>query len=104
MLARLRARRNSAGGFWVAKDDPRAAGEAVTGQTPVGEVRAVSLLSNGASRVVDTFGLTDWAGLMGDLASAGPAEVVRRVREAEHQQGLAQDDASICLCTDLAGP
>jgi hypothetical protein len=59
-------------------------------------------MSNGASRVVDRFGLTDWAGLMADLASVGPAEVVRRVREAERAHGVAQDDATVAYCTDLA--
>jgi hypothetical protein len=102
VLRELRARRNQAGGFWVAKDDPRAADEAVTAQLPVGEVRAVALMSNGASRVVDRFGLTDWAGLVADLASVGPADVVRRVREAERLRRVAQDDATIAYCTDLA--
>ena len=32
------------------EDDPRAADEAVTGQVAVGELRAVALMSNGASR------------------------------------------------------
>ena len=104
VLAGLRARRNHPGGFWVAKDDPRAADEAVTGRVPVGALRSVALLSNGASRAVDTLGLTDWPALMAALPRTGPAEVVRRVRAAEHQQGLAQDDASMCFCTDLAGP
>ncbi len=41
VLAALRARRNSVGGFWVAKDDPSAAAEAVTGATPVVDVRTL---------------------------------------------------------------
>ena len=32
------------------------------GQVAVGDLRAVALMSNGASRIVDRFGLTDWAG------------------------------------------
>jgi len=101
VLAELRARRNRPGGFWVAKDDPRAADEAVTAQLPVADVRAVALLSNGASRVVDRFGLGDWEGVVADLAATGPGEVVRRVRAAEQQQGVQQDDASIAYCTCL---
>ena len=104
VLGGLRSRRNHPGGFWVAKEDPRAADEAVTGQVPVEEVRAVALLSNGASRVVDTFGLTDWAGLMADLASTGPDVVVARVHEAEQRHAVAQDDATIACSTDLADP
>ena len=43
-------------------------------------------------------------GLVAGFASTGPAEVVRRVLEAEQQQALAEDDASICLMTHLAEP
>ena len=43
MLGDLRARRNHPGGFWVAKDDPRAADEAVTGQVALRVLRAVAL-------------------------------------------------------------
>ncbi|ADL46282.1 hypothetical protein Micau_2747 [Micromonospora aurantiaca ATCC 27029] len=95
LLMDLRARRNSPGGFWVAKDDPRVAGEAVTGECPADDVRATALLSNGASRLVDTFGLTGWPGLLRLLETDGPAEVVRRVREAEAREGVATDDATI---------
>ncbi len=102
VLGDLRARRNHPGGFWVAKDDPRAADEAVTGQVALRDLRAAALMSNGASRIVDRFGLTDWAGVMTGLATSGPTEVVRGVREAEHHHAVAQDDATIAYCTDLA--
>ncbi len=104
VLAALRARRNHPGGFWVAKDDPRAAEEAVTGATPVVDVRAAALLSNGASRIVDRFDLTDGAGVLAELAASGPAEVIRRVREAERRHAVAQDDATIAHCTGLDAP
>jgi len=74
----------------------------VTGQVAVGDLRAVALMSNGASRIVDRFGLTDWAAVMAGFATSGPTEVVRRVREAERHQAVAQDDATIAYCTDLA--
>ncbi|WFF04852.1 hypothetical protein O7622_17445 [Micromonospora sp. WMMD1076] len=95
LLMELRSRRNSPGGFWVAKDDPTVVAEAVTGECPAGEVRTTALLSNGASRLVDTFGLTGWPGLLRLLETDGPAEVVRRVREAEAREGAATDDATI---------
>ncbi len=92
----------SAGGFWVAKDDPRAASEAVTGRCPVAEVSAAVLLSNGASRIVDRFALTDWPGLLTALASTSPADVIDRVRRAEAPpQAVRPDDATIAYCTDL---
>ncbi|MEE6309069.1 hypothetical protein V1634_19720 [Plantactinospora veratri] len=101
ILAELRANRNRPGGFWLAKDDPRAAYEAVTGSVLVSEVAGAVLLSNGASRIVDRFGLTDWPGLMALLASSGAAGVVQRVRQAEARHGVPADDATITYCTDL---
>ncbi|MDW3847736.1 hypothetical protein NMK34_14115 [Micromonospora sp. BRA006-A] len=95
LFMELRARRNSPGGFWVAKDDPRVVDEAVTGECTADDVTGAALLSNGASRLVDTFGLTDWPGLLRLLDSDGPAEVIRRVREAEAREGVATDDATI---------
>lgn len=101
ILRELRANRNNPGGFWVAKDDPRAADEAITGSCPISEVTAAVLLSNGAGRIVDGFRLTDWPGAMALLASTGPAEVIRRVRQAEARHAVAPDDATIAYCTDL---
>lgn len=43
------ARRNQPGGYWIAKDDPHAAEEAVTGGRPLQDLDSVALLSNGAS-------------------------------------------------------
>jgi hypothetical protein len=97
----LRANRNQPGGFWVAKDDPRAADEAITGSCPVSELTGAVLLSNGASRIVDRFRLTDWPGVMAVLASSGPAEIIHRVRQAEARHAVAADDATIAHCTDL---
>ena len=97
----FRARRNQPGGYWVAKDDPHAAAEAVTGSRPLADLNGVALLSNGASRVVDPYGLTGWAGVLDLLRSGGPAEVIRRVREAEAGTSHAPDDATVAHCTDL---
>jgi hypothetical protein len=101
LLRELRGHRNRPGGFWVAKDDPRAADEAITGRTPVAEVNSAVLLSNGASRIVDAFHLTDWPGVLTVLATSGPEEVIRQVRQAEARDGVALDDATITHCTDL---
>jgi hypothetical protein len=91
--AEMRARRNQPGGYWIAKDDPRAAEEAVTGSRPLSDV---ALLSNGASRIVDPYALTDWPGVLDVLRAEGPAEVIRRVREAEAGSGAAApDDATV---------
>jgi hypothetical protein len=95
LLLELRAQRNKPGGFWVAKDDPRVVDEAITGCCPADEVTAAALLSNGASRFVDTFGLAGWAGLLHLLQSDGPGEIIRRVRQAEARDGVVTDDATI---------
>ncbi|MDG4786302.1 protein phosphatase 2C domain-containing protein [Micromonospora sp. WMMD1102] len=101
LLRELRGHRNRPGGFWVAKDDPRAADEAVTGSCPAAELTGAVLLSNGASRIVQRFGLADWPETLTVLASSGPAEIIRRVRRAEAEQAVPADDASIAHCTDL---
>ncbi|MDO3700169.1 protein phosphatase 2C domain-containing protein [Micromonospora sp. C28SCA-DRY-2] len=103
----LRARRNQPGGYWIAKDDPRAAEEAVTGSQPLADLAGVALLSNGASRIVSPYRLTDWPGVLDLLRVAGPAEVVRRVREAEAGPGPdapAPDDATVAYWTHPSGP
>ncbi|WP_237105614.1 integrase [Nonomuraea sp. MG754425] len=101
ILRDLRANRNRPGGFWVAKDDPRAADEAISGSRPISEVTGAALLSNGAGRLVDPFALAGWPEVLSVLASSGPAEIIRRVRAAEARHGVAADDATIAYCTDL---
>ncbi|MFG1914541.1 hypothetical protein [Micromonospora sp. NPDC048898] len=101
----LRARRNRPGGYWVAKEDPRAAREAVTGSRSLADLNGVALLSNGASRIVSPYGLTDWPGVRDVLAAHGPSEVVRRVRQAEADGGSdarSPDDATVAYCTHLS--
>ncbi|WP_329042405.1 integrase [Streptomyces sp. NBC_00178] len=103
VLGEMRANRNRRGGFWVAKDDPRAADEAVTGSRPLSEVTGVALLSNGAARIVDPFGLADWPEVLATLASRGPQDIVRRVRQAEARRAVRADDATVAYCTGLGG-
>jgi hypothetical protein len=101
LVQKFRANRNQPGGFWVAKDDPRAAEEALTGSAELSEVARAVLLSNGASRVVDMFGLAHWPEVLSLLESSGPKEIVDRVRDAEASQSVWADDATIAYCTDL---
>ncbi|WP_062439023.1 hypothetical protein [Herbidospora daliensis] len=101
LLAELRAHRNQPGGFWVAKDNPRAADEAVTGRHPTADLSAAALLSNGASRIVDHFALTDWPQTLAILSTRGPAAVIGQVRQAEKRHATEPDDATIAYCTDL---
>ena len=94
----LRARRNQPGGYWIAKDDPHAADEAVTGSRFLDDLAGVALLSNGASRIVNPYGRTDWPGVLELLGADGPAEIIRRVRQVEAGGGPdapVPDDATV---------
>lgn len=92
-VAAFRARRNRPGGYWIAKEDPRAAHEAVTGRVPLAGVDAVTLLSNGAR------GLLDRPGITGLLRADGPDEVLRRLGRAGSG---TPDDATVAFCDLLA--
>ena len=79
----LRRARNRPGGYWVAAADPEAARQAVTGTLPGRSLRRAVLLSDGASRLVDPFGLATWEELLELLDESGPDELLRQVRAAE---------------------
>jgi hypothetical protein len=97
-VAVFRASRNAPGGFWVAKDDGRVVSEAITGSHRAEDLTGVVLLSNGASRVVDRFGLLGWD----RLSSYDPEELIRTVRAAELAGSVDSDDATVAICTDLS--
>lgn len=105
----LQARRNHVGGYWIAKDDPHAAEEAVTGTCPLRNLHSATLLSNGASRIVSPYALTSWPGMLQLLSTGGPAEIIRRVRQAEattsHTPAAeVPDDATVAHCNRLHSP
>ncbi|WP_159026612.1 integrase [Streptomyces vietnamensis] len=75
--------RNRPGGYWVAATDPAAADEAITGTIALTQIRQAALLTDGASRLVDTFGVLSWGQLLDLLSSEGPAALIARTREAE---------------------
>jgi len=99
-IAALQARRNRDGGYWIAKDDPRAAGEAVSGSYPLRGLDSAALLSNGASRIVSPYAVTSWPGVLELLGAEGPGEIIRRVRQAEADDSgdpaaAVPDDATV---------
>lgn len=102
-VSAIRARRNQPGGYWVAKDDPHAASEAVTGSASLEQVRGAAVLSNGASRIVDPYRLAGWPEVVDVLRTKGPDEILRRVRAAEAEalatgapsDAYSPDDASV---------
>ncbi|MER5196435.1 integrase [Streptomyces sp. NPDC002755] len=98
--------RNRPGGFWIAGPEPQAAHESLTGSVPLESLASVTLLSDGAARLVDRFELATWQGASALLDSSGPDELIRRVREAETDdpdgrrwpRGKRRDDATILHC------
>jgi hypothetical protein len=97
-IATFRASRNQPDGFWVAKDDGRVVAQAITGSHGVDELTGAVLLSNGASRVVDRFGLLGWI----EVSAREPGELVRLVREAERAGSVDPDDATVAVCGHLS--
>ncbi|MFI0356203.1 protein phosphatase 2C domain-containing protein [Actinomadura sp. 9N407] len=96
----VRAARNSSDGFWVASTRPEAAYEALTGEA-TGITRA-ALLSDGAARLVERFGLMEWNALLDLLDREGAEAVIRRTRAAEAEapelpRGKRYDDATAVL-------
>ncbi|MFE1781064.1 integrase [Streptomyces sp. NPDC059506] len=99
----LTSLRNRPGGFWVAGPDPLAAEHALTGAVPLDSLASVTLLSDGATRLVDRFGLASWNEVLAVLDSTGPDELIHRTREAEDSdpdgrrwpRGKAHDDATV---------
>jgi hypothetical protein len=101
-VQKMREHRNVSDGFWVAAADPKAAQQALTGSLPAAAAQSIALLSDGASRLVDRFGLMTWNELMATLSSHGPSELIRQVRLAERMdiggsrwpRGKTYDDAT----------
>jgi hypothetical protein len=71
------------GGYWVAAADPQAASQALTGSLPSKTLHRAVMLSDGASRLVDPFGLATWEELLALLDESGPEELLRQVHAAE---------------------
>ncbi|HCU92266.1 MAG TPA: integrase [Actinobacteria bacterium] len=86
MLAHVRELgrfRNQPGGFWVASTAPAAAREAFTGSLPLADLAAVALLTDGATRMVDVFGLLTWPETLSLLRERGPDELITETRNIE---------------------
>lgn len=83
LVAAQRRLRNSPGGYWVASTAPAAAEEAIAGSVRRSEIRRAALLTDGASRLADSFGVLSWEELLDVLDAEGPAALIARTREAE---------------------
>ncbi|WP_213451189.1 hypothetical protein [Rhizomonospora bruguierae] len=105
-VGRLRQHRNQPDGFWVAASAPEAAQHGLTGRLPSSRLQSVLLLSDGASRLVDRFGLWTWSKLAEVATTHGGVSVLQAVRDAEREdaagerwpRGKVFDDATIVVC------
>ncbi|MFD7662175.1 protein phosphatase 2C domain-containing protein [Streptomyces sp. NPDC059788] len=103
--AAVEALRNAEGGFFTAAADPAVAARAVTGSLPRAEVRALTALSDGASRWVEVFREGSWADCLAVVRKEGPQALVDRVRALEaadpegarFPRGKSRDDATAVL-------
>jgi hypothetical protein len=88
--------RNRPGGFWVASTCPEAAAQALTGSTPVAELRGIALFTDGVTRLADWYGHS-WE-LLVSTAARAPEDLPALVRAQERAhgpvRGKAHDDAT----------
>jgi hypothetical protein len=84
------AARNRVDGYWIAAADPSAASHAIVGEVESSKVRRVAVLSDGAARSVDLFGIHDWKSALDTLETRGADALIRQVREAENADPLGQ--------------
>jgi len=72
------------GAAWPAAGaSPAAAAAAATGTLPLAGLRGIALLSDGATRITDTYGLLGWPAVIAVVRDDGPGELIRQVRAAE---------------------
>jgi hypothetical protein len=106
LVTEQRRHRNHPDGFWVASTDPAAAQHALVDTVARDGLHRAAVLSDGATRLVDRFGLLDWPSFLTVLARQGPDAIIQQVREAEHSdpdgqrwpRGKRHDDASAAFC------
>jgi hypothetical protein len=107
LVATQRKMRNVEGGYWLAGTRPEAADHALTGSIPLAEIATAAAMTDGASRLVDLFGLMGWAEAMPKLTEGGPFGWILQVRQAERRDSGAtqwprykvSDDAAIAVAT-----
>lgn len=82
------AARNKPGGYYIAAADPLAAQEALYSEVPLEDIRRFAVLSDGAARYVDLFGLSSWREALAFLEFSGPEKFIEMVRRSEQGDPL----------------
>lgn len=80
LVTEQRRHRNHPDGFWVASIDPAAVQHALTDTVPRDGLQRGAVLSDGATRLVDRFGLLEWPSFLDVLAEQGPDAIIQQVR------------------------
>lgn len=90
LLSRLQRRqrslRNRPDGWWIASEDPNAAGQALTRRVPATDIAWVVVATDGAANTICHLGLDDWP----KLSSAGDREL-RGILERCHRWEAEMD-------------
>jgi Protein phosphatase 2C len=87
----------------AASTSPDAAHRARATTLPFAGLRGIAMLSDGATRITDSYELLGWPALLAVVRDDGPAELIRQVRAAEDTdpqctrwpRGKARDDATV---------
>lgn len=91
----VRAHRNRAGGYWVAAEHPEAAYHAISGSVSMADLRRAVVASDGATRLVDVFGVVDWRGALDVIEHEGPDAYLARTRAVEKADGARPHDRRV---------
>lgn len=96
----VEARRNRSDGFWVARHEPEAAEEAITGRVPLAELDAAHLVSDGVTRTIDLLGTHTAATLAANLRVDARAVIDRlradeRALDEQRRPRKRHDDATV---------
>lgn len=102
------AARNVDGGYWIAAADPSAAEHSITGEVPFDEVKRFAVLTDGAARYVDLFGMGQWSAIL-DIAPHRLIEMVRNVENHDplgirYPRNKRHDDATMVYAQPLRAP
>jgi Protein phosphatase 2C len=66
-----------------ASTNPASARDAYTATLPGDGLRGIALLSDGATRIADSYDVLSWAAMLAIIRDEGPAHLIRQLRAAE---------------------
>ena len=107
-MATFETYRNKPGGYWCVSASPEAADEAIVTQVALADYKAIMLMTDGVSAIVDSYQQLSWAEAV-NLADTDPAELIDLVHTTElgdpdatrWTRGKTHDDKAVALLTVL---